>query len=116
MADYVAPLLARIAEWTSLKGTVTLRYFDREDGVLILNDTRPCTTVFQWRLSGWERAIYLFCDTGRSFAKIVEHLSQLNSQATVDEASVQRSLQSWVDARIMVDLDDRYLSLALRAG
>jgi hypothetical protein len=127
--EYVAPLVARIAEWTDLKGTVTLRYFDREDGVLILNDTRPCATVFQRRFSGPERAIYLFCDTGRSFAKILEHASELDHHAMarsadratsgtamVDAANLQRTLQSWVDERIMVYLDDRYLSLALRAS
>jgi ribosomal peptide maturation radical SAM protein 1 len=115
VADYVAPLLARIAEWIALKGTVTLRYFDREDGMLILNDTRPCATVFQRRLAGLERAIYLFCDTGRSLAKIVEHVAEIDAAAAADETKLRRTLQSWVDDRIMVDLDDRYLSLALRA-
>lgn len=69
--DYVAPVLEAFQTWRDLQGTVTLRYWDRPDGVLILNDTRPCATSFQRRLTGLARRVYLYCDTGRTLEKIV---------------------------------------------
>ena len=113
--DYVAPVLEAIETWQQLKGTVTLRSWDRSDGVLILTDTRPCAGEFQRRLTGQERAIYLYCDTGRSLKKILQRAAQCSGEQPADEAAVKTILDQWIDQRIMVRLDDRYLSLALRA-
>ncbi len=106
--DYAATTLAAAETWQHLEGTVTLRQFDRGDGVLILSDTRPCATGFQHRLTGLERAIYLLCDAGQPPAKIVE-LTQ------TDDAQVGRALDRLLADRLMVRLDGCYLSLALRA-
>jgi ribosomal peptide maturation radical SAM protein 1 len=113
--DYAKPMLQAVERWQALGPTVTLRYWDRPDGVLILTDTRPCATVFQRRLTGLEREIYLDCDTGRSFRKIVERAARCEQERAGDESSLQRTLDRWVDERIMAFLDGRYLSLALRA-
>ncbi len=83
--DYVAPLLERVAIWCGLAGSVTLRMFDRGDGVLIIHDTRPGACVFQQRLWGLARTVYLFCESGQTLSKIVEHAAQFNS-AAVNEA------------------------------
>jgi len=72
--EYFEPVRRQIERWHSLYGTVTLRQWDRPDGVLLLTDTRPGAAVFQRRLTGWQRQVYLFCDTGRTFRSIVEHL------------------------------------------
>ena len=50
--DYVGPLLERIVTWRELAGNVTLRMFDRGDGVLLIHDTRPDAAAFQQRLTG----------------------------------------------------------------
>jgi hypothetical protein len=113
--DYMGPLLEQIATWRELAGTVMLRLFDRSDGVLLIHDTRPGAAAFQQRLTGLERAVYLYCDTGRTLAKIVEHAAQFNPESPPPEAALRRMLANWVDERLMVHLDDRYLSLALRA-
>ena len=112
--DYAAPVLEAVERWQQLKGTVTLRYWDRPDGTLILHDTRPGAAELQRRLTGLERQIYLYCDTGRSLRKIVAFAASQSLGQPVDEAAIRRTLQQWLDARIMVFLDDRYLSLALR--
>jgi len=112
--DYAAPLVKAVESWQELGRTVTLRYYDRPDGVLLLHDTRPCAATFQRRLAGTEREIYLYCDTGRSLSKVLEFAEQQAGGNAVDESDIRRMLDGWVDERIMAHLDDRYLSLALR--
>jgi len=115
-ASYVGPMVAAAESWQAAQDTVTLRYWDRPDGVLILTDTRPCATRMQWRLGGLQRAVYLFCDTGRSLRAIMASLGATGSDGpALDEPAVGKLLAEWVDARIMLRADDRYLSLALRA-
>jgi ribosomal peptide maturation radical SAM protein 1 len=113
--DYATPVLEEVEKWQSLKGTVSLQQYDRPDGVLILTDTRPFASTLQTRFTGLERSVYLFCDTGRAFGKIVDHARQHADGEAVDEARIQRLVNRWIADRIMVRLDDRYLSLALRA-
>ena len=112
--DYAGPMLRAAETWQRLQGTVTLRCWDRGDGVLILTDTRPEAEVFQRRLTGIERDAYLFCDTGRSLENIARHLAYCGAGRAVDSAELRRTLDRWVRARIMAHLDGRYLSLALR--
>jgi hypothetical protein len=116
---YAGPTLAAAETWQHLKGTVTLRYWDRPDGVLLVTDTRPCAAAFQHRLTGLERRIYLFCDTGRSLKEIV-NLAACDSArnpaaAPPDQSALRRLLHRWLAERLMVFLDGRYLSLAIRA-
>ena len=114
--DYAAEALAAIDRWQQLKGTVTLRQWDRPDGVLIITDTRPLAAVFQRRLTGLARELYLYCDTGRSLKRILDFAARQTGEGAVDEAAVKRFLEEWIDDRIMVYVDGRYLSLALRAA
>jgi ribosomal peptide maturation radical SAM protein 1 len=113
--SYARPLIAAGETWQQLGGSVTLRYWDHPDGVLLLTDTRPGAEVFQQRLSGVEREVYLFCDTGRTFEQIVAHVRKTHCDAPPDEPSLRRMLDTWLAARIAVQSDNRYLSLALRA-
>jgi radical SAM superfamily enzyme YgiQ (UPF0313 family) len=117
--DYAAPALAAAETWRELNGTVTLRYWDRPDGVLIITDTRPCAAAFQHRLTGLERQIHLFCDTGRPL-KDIRKLAAKDSarnpaDARPDEPALRRILDQWLAERLLVFLDGRYLSLAMRA-
>jgi len=112
---YVGPLLDAVAIWQRLPGSVTLRSWDRPDGVLLVTDTRPGADVFQRRLMGVERAIYRFCDTGRTLPEIVAHVAATLGASDANESAIGARLAAWVAARLMVHLDDRYLSLALRA-
>lgn len=110
--DYAGDALEAVQRWQELGDTVTLRQLDRSDGLLILTDTRPDAAAFQHRLLGVEREIYLFCDSGRKLEEIVEHVSE----EPLDEAHMRRLLDGWIADRLMVYLDGRYLSLALRAA
>jgi len=113
--EYAAGVLEAVQRWQELKGTVTLRCWDRPDGVLILTDTRPDAAEFQRRLTGVERAVYLFCDTGRSLDKIGEHIAQSTDGQTAGESSIRKMLEGWIAERIMAFVSGRYVSLALRA-
>ena len=113
--DYAAVVIEAIESWQQLKGTVTLRCWDRSDGVLILNDTRPRATTFQRRLTGIYRQLYLYCDSGRSPAGVAKFAAECADGEQLDEPAVKRILDQWVADRIMAHLDGRYLSLALRA-
>jgi len=113
--DYAAPVLEAVQRWQQLRGTVTLRCWDRGDGVLILHDTRPGASTFQRRLSGVERIVYLFCDTARSLQKIIRHVGESGDGRAVHESEIRRMLDQWVEQRLTAFLDGRYLSLALRA-
>ena len=110
--DYVGPLLERVAAWRDAAGTAQLRMIDRDDGVLLVHDTRPAAAQFQHRLTGAARAAYLLCDTGRTLEEILACASAFGPAAAA-ESSVRRMLQEWVDARIAIFADRRYLSLAL---
>lgn len=113
LADYVQPLQKAIAQWEQSRGTVTLRYLDRSDGVLVLTDTRPCAAALQQRLTGLGRKLYLFCDSGRSWRSIVE-FAAAEAAGPADERALQKLLDEWLAHGLMVHLDDRYLSLATR--
>ena len=113
---YAAEMLRQAEQWQDNKGAYTLRCFDRGDGLLLITDTRPCATQFQWRLSGPQRAIYRYCDTGRSLRHIVEFLRNgEDADSAPNVATIQQMLDRWVEARLMVNLDDRFLSLGLYA-
>jgi ribosomal peptide maturation radical SAM protein 1 len=112
---YAAGMLEAARQWTESAGLVTLRQWDRPDGVLILTDTRPGAAALQRRLTGLEREIYLYCDTGRSWAKILAFARQHAGNDRADEGRLRPVIEEWVSQRIMACLDHRYLSLALRA-
>jgi ribosomal peptide maturation radical SAM protein 1 len=110
--NYAREALQAARQWQELKGQTTFRAFDREDGVLILTDTRPCAREFQSRLKGWMRDLYLFCDQGRTFRSIAEFVgSRLEGP---DSATLRQTLSEWLQNRWMAFLDDHYLSLATR--
>ncbi len=112
--EYVGPFLERVAAWRELSGAAALSLFDRDDGVLLLHDTRPGAAAFQRRLSGLARGVYLFCDEGRTLSQILDFAARRDPAA--DRAAVRGMLADWIEARIAVCVDDRYLALALRAG
>ncbi len=112
---YAQPLLDALAHWQQHAGCASLRQYDRPDGVLILTDTRPNAATLQHRFTGWQRAVYLYCDTGRTMRKIVEFLETQYGADRPDSATVASALRRWHQQRLVALLDDRYLSLALEA-
>ncbi|MCL2742783.1 MAG: RiPP maturation radical SAM C-methyltransferase, partial [Planctomycetaceae bacterium] len=52
--EYTEEFLEVVKRWDEEHVKGTLRSFDREDGVLLLTDTRPIAVEFQYRLSGFK--------------------------------------------------------------
>ncbi len=115
-SQYAARVLTAVEAWQQTAGSVTLRQFDRSDGLTLLTDTRPCATAFQHRLAGWQRGLYQFCDAGKSLKTVLARVSQWSHGESVQESEIHRQLDQWLSDRLMVLLDGRYLSLALQAG
>jgi ribosomal peptide maturation radical SAM protein 1 len=108
---YVEPTLEALERWRAVAGTVTLRQHDLEGHCLVIHDTRPCARAFEYRFTGMDRELYLFCDTSRSFSRIVKQAQQVDPSTR--EGEVRRLLERWVGDAIMVHLDGAFLSLAL---
>jgi hypothetical protein len=106
----VQPTLAALENWRGLAGTVTLRGLDHPEGLLILFDTRPIARSFEYRLRGWARTLYCYCDTARRMPQIVQRVKEEDD--SVDEPEIRRKLNEWMNANIMVCIDGAYLSLA----
>ena len=113
---YAAPVVEMVEQWQANAAQATLNYYDRPDGVLILTDTRPIARQFQARMTGAERELYLFADTGRSFEELARRAGQCPDASLADEGRLAGVLSRWTDARWAVHLDDRWLSLAVRAA
>ncbi len=102
--SYVGPFLEQVEIWRENYGNGTLRAFDREDGVLLLTDTRSCAVEFQYRLSGVQRELFLYCDTAKTLQEISERFPGFDAAET---------LRFWIDHRLMLIVDDRFFALAL---
>ena len=109
--DYAQGLIDAVRQWQELDGTVTLRKFDRDDGTLIITDTRPCALEFQYRMRDWERAVYLYCDTGRTRKEIVAFLSE-RFPHNIAESSLDSTLEEWLSCKLAVELEGRTHALA----
>jgi len=108
---YVQPTLAALENWRGLAGTVTLRGHDHPEGLLVVFDTRPIARSFEYRLRGWARILYCYCDTARRLPQIVQRAQEEDD--SVDEPEIRRKLNEWIDASLMVCIEGAYLSLAL---
>ncbi len=113
---YASPVVELVEHWQETAGNFTLNYYDRPDGVLILTDTRPTARQFQARMTGAERELYLFADTGRSFEELARRAKQCADESLADEGRLAAVLDQWTQARWTARLDDRWLSLAVRAA
>ncbi len=106
----VADFLDRVEEWRLHAGHFTFQAFDRADGVLLLTDTRPCAATFQRRLGGWERLLYLECDTAQSLDRLCGRFVEQFGEKTRE--TILATLESWIAEKIMINIDDYYFSLA----
>lgn len=111
-----SPAFARLKSvtvgWQRAHYWAHLLAFPRKGG-LYLFDTRPCARRLLRRLQGLERGVYEQCDKAETAAGIVRSLGP-----EVEVAAVRSALQSFVDDKLMLEVDGRYLSLATdaRAG
>lgn len=111
---YTQPLNQAIEIWYDRSHDGTLISLT-SDGRLNLYDTRPSAKQREMVLEGAAKVIYEYCDQGRTLPSIMQHLIKKKEAFTssTDRNSVMKLLDSWIQARVMVQADNRYLSLAI---
>ena len=86
-------------------------------GGLVFSDDGETLTIVDRRAgerecTGWRRDVYLYCDQSRPRARVEAHA--LERGAGVGQ--LRRFLTELVEARSMIELDGRLLSLAVRSN
>jgi ribosomal peptide maturation radical SAM protein 1 len=79
----------------------------RGDG-LIVRDTRPCAVAAEHNLDGLAAEVYLLADSARGFRGLCRELA-----GGGDEATVRATLEELRAAKLLVEMDGQYLSLAV---
>lgn len=78
------------------------------DGAVTLTDTRPAAIQDSHRLTGLAARIYLQCDSAQSVMNL-----QREFGAEASEAEIRAVLADCIAAKIMIEMDGQYLSLAV---
>ncbi len=108
--SYTRVLSEAIEKWHALTDSGSLLSL-QSDGRLTLYDTRLSARQREIALEGMTKAIYDYCDEGRSLPAILRHLERIGE--SYKAADVQSVLDSLVEVRVMLHADERYLSLAI---
>jgi len=109
-----APVRKRLAKWRAFYDRMhqqpgfdpILSYRDGKS-FLIIWERRPDDEPMTHRLKGTSRAIYIFCETQRSMAEVLDRFPRFG------EDRIRPFLRMMVDKRLMFSEGDRYLALAV---
>jgi hypothetical protein len=109
---YTDALRREVRHWKSLANARArqrphLNLRQTATGVLI-TDTRPCAVARTHRLVGLTADIYLLCDTARTIPGL-----QTDIHDHIPEPKIRSVLQTLQKARLMIEDDGHYLSLAV---
>ena len=108
--EYLAPVHAEVECWQAIgqpSDRVRLDAFHHQAG-FVIEDTRPVAEVGQHQLTGLAAQVYSRCDSIQSLASLIRSLSP-----TADESQLRQALSEMVAARLMIEMDEQYLSLAV---
>ena len=108
--EYLAPVHAEVERWQAIgqpSDRVRLDAFYHQAG-FVIEDTRPVAEVGQHQLTGLAAQVYSRCDSIQSLASLIRSLSP-----TADESQLRQALSEMVAARLMIEMDEQYLSLAV---
>ncbi|HEV2837124.1 MAG TPA: RiPP maturation radical SAM C-methyltransferase [Pyrinomonadaceae bacterium] len=109
--SYVSEAYTSVKRWHEDSDTRGLVYADHGQR-LALWDFRSCADKTLNILSGEERAVYLYCDQNHSLPQIRTFLSERGAS----NIELEPFLDRLVNSRLMLNLDGRYLSLAIPAS
>ncbi len=98
--------IARWPEWTAA-GRPRLDLF-QTGSIVLITDTRACARKGSFVLTGLDAKIYLGCDTAQTLRSVARLLDD-----SFSEEDIRGRLESFRDARLMVEMDGHYLSLAV---
>lgn len=106
---YVKDLIHEVERWANLRHQypAQLDLYQAASGVLI-SDTRACAVKRTHILSGVAAKVYLLCDTSRTAVSVTSKLRDVAS-----EHEISALLEKFVAAKLMIESDGHYLSLAV---
>jgi len=111
-ANYLGAARREVEKWIMLHATDIAQHphFDAvmHGDALNLFDTRPCALQPARLLTGIEAQLYLTCDQAQSLTSLQRRFS-----TQVPLAQMQALLEEWVANKITIEMDGRYLSLAV---
>lgn len=79
------------------------------DNEIIVSDTRPIAVAPSFRLDGAQRVLYLACDQAEDEIKVREMLREKG----ISSSEVDAALQTLLDSKLLVRVDQRLLALAV---
>ena len=107
-SDTFRELGEAVETWKKASARSFLLAIPRHDSLVIL-DTRSCAGRRWHSLRGVQRKVYELCDKAQSLRQLREVL------APAGESELQSILESFVSAKLMIESNGRYLSLAIDA-
>jgi ribosomal peptide maturation radical SAM protein 1 len=111
-AAYVPLLTRAVEQWTY--GGDFGKLIALDDGTSIaISDGRATARARNYQLTGWQRVLYQACNEGRTLLQIEEAMIARGCEEIPAQA-VRDCLAGFIDARLLMYIDDRYLSLAIR--
>jgi ribosomal peptide maturation radical SAM protein 1 len=111
--SYVGPLRDAVGAWRRTKEqNGSLRYYVGPGHVEIIDD-RDSTQTTRITLEDWRAAVYLSCDAGASPEPV---RARLDARGRPSERELASFLHDCLDARIMFEDDNKFLSVAVGTG
>ena len=113
---YTFPVYKVVEEWKQVHEESALFYVDKTSQLLII-DFRPIAITPLTILSGFERSLYLECDTATSYKRLEAfastYVSEFPNGSSVD---LDASLERLIIAKLILKQESQYLSLAVPLG
>ena len=112
--EYSSVVVRYLEQWKRNPETGSLYSDIRQDGKLVLFDSRSDATVPELTLAGLEQAAYEYCDDLQPLTGVVRYLRERFPETKFEDKQVGRFLNSLVANRLMVTDGTNYLALAVR--
>ena len=86
---------------------------EKSPSTLVIEDMRSNAVTSRAILENFQKEMYEYCDSIRSFSSIYSYICQKYSDTPIRERDVRDFLQEMNNLNFMVNEDDKYLSLAV---
>jgi ribosomal peptide maturation radical SAM protein 1 len=105
--------------WWAFKNNQTERpcvvRMEEKGGTIEIQDTRPCSVERHHSITGIAAEIYKICDTAVTLPQLMSRVHALTG-SNISEKNVLSILDRFEQCKLLLKLEDRYLSLAVRVS
>lgn len=106
------PFLKQVKHWKNVHNSSALFYSDNGEH-LIIWDLRPVAKSPIFVLTPRARYIYLLCDKGQRIGQCIQTALENEEGLEFNDQEVQSILNFFIHNKLMIRIDDHYLSLAV---